>query len=99
MGFFCHLDVGVPTYKVVESQNLSWNEITSQPRDNTVYAVLHCQFDWFEHQELVTDFVYQFKVTPASKMFVLPVQCIVGPLAVVPDLISANVTYIHGFVT
>ncbi len=79
-------------YKLVESRNLSWTDITNQPADNPVYAVLHCQSDWFKYKELVTEFVYKFKVTPASEMFVLPVHCILGPLVVVPDLISANVT-------
>ena len=92
MGFFRHLDVGVPTFKSVESRNLTWEDIAKQPRDDTVYAVLHCQSDWFRYEELVNEFVYQFKVTPASEMFVLPVQCFVGPLAVVPDLISPNNT-------
>ena len=92
MGFFRHLDVGVPTYKYVESRNLTWDNVTVQPLDRTIYAVLHCQSDWFQYSSLVNQFVYKFQVTELSEMFVLPVQCIIGPLLVVPDLISPNVT-------
>jgi hypothetical protein len=92
MGFFRHVDKGVPTYINVESNDASWERISRSNVDTTMYMILHCQSDYFSYSTLQTKFVYKFSVTPVSEMFVLPVGCIVGPLLVINDILEAGRT-------
>ena len=90
MGFFRHANGGLPTYNYVERMNFSWSQVEQSGRDTTTYMVLHCSALKFQYRELVRNFVYKFEMTPLTDMYVLPVDCIVGPLAVFPDLVSAT---------
>jgi hypothetical protein len=88
MGFFRHMDTGVPMFNNVERRDLSWNNILSSGRDSTLYMVLHCETDYFDFGTLVKKFVHQFRMTDIRHMFVLPVDCIVGSLLVVNDVFA-----------
>lgn len=91
MGFFRHDDKGCPTYNNVERMNLSWDEVRSSQRDGAMYMVLHCSALKFKYKNLVRNFIYKFEMTPLTEMYVLPVDCIVGPLVVIADIVSARV--------
>lgn len=91
MGFFRHDDSGCPTYNNVERMNLSWDEVRSSQRDGAMYMVLHCSALKFKYKNLVRNFIYKFEMTPLTEMYVLPVDCIVGPLVVIADIVSARV--------
>ena len=86
--FFRHCDTGIPTYSLVEQQDKSWEEIQSGPKDTTTYVMLHCQDRAFSYSDLQSMFIYKFKMTALTSMYVLPISCIVGPLAVVPNFLS-----------
>jgi hypothetical protein len=68
----------------------SWDDIASSPKDQTIYVILHCQDKEFSYSELQSMFIYKFKMTALSSLYVLPLSSIVGPLAVVPDMIAYN---------
>jgi hypothetical protein len=88
--FFRHCDIGVPTFKYAEENDLSWEEIASSPKDETIYVMMHCQDREFSYSDLQSMFIYKFKMTSLTSLYVLPLSSIVGPLAVVPDMIEYN---------
>jgi hypothetical protein len=90
MRFFKHRDAGVPTYINVERRDLDWNSVTNSNVDETLDVVLHCETDYFKFSQFTEEFVRKFKMTPITDMFVLPIQCIVAPILVVPDFEDAG---------
>jgi hypothetical protein len=86
--FFRHSDKGVPTFSLTEQKDMSWDDVTNSDIDPTTYVVLHCQDREFHYSDLQSQFIYRFKMTALTSMYVLPISCIMGPLNVVPDFIG-----------
>ena len=87
MGFFRYTDIGMLTYKHLEMESYNKADITKM-RDDTLYAVFHCQTNYFKHEALEKTFFRKFSVTEHSEMYILPAVCIRGPMLVVPDIIA-----------
>ena len=87
MGFSRYTDIGMLTYKHLEMESYNKADITKM-RDDTLYAVFHCQTNYFKHEALEKTFFRKFSVTEHSEMYILPAVCIRGPMLVVPGIIS-----------
>eukprot|EP00956_Cyclotella_meneghiniana_P006238 scaffold8149_cov79-Cyclotella_meneghiniana.AAC.1 len=85
MGFFRYKDSGSLTPYNLDVLSLHPNEINNQI-DETLYAVLHCQTQYFSFHRLEYQFVRKFRMTDETKMYILPAKCLVAPVLVVPDL-------------
>jgi hypothetical protein len=89
--FFRHKDMNVPTFKYTEQQDQSWEDIQQhRKRDSTTYMILHCQRDNFSLTNMQNKFIVKYKMTSLTEMYVLPIDCIVSPLLVIPDFIAKN---------
>jgi hypothetical protein len=59
---------------------------------------MHCETDYFDYETLVKKFVHRFRMTNIRDMFVLPVDCIVGSLLVVNDILDEGETSNERFI-
>ena len=98
MGFFRYSDIGMLTYKHLEMEGRTVHEL-EHDRDDTLYAVLHCQSSYFKHAALEKTFFRKFTMTDHSEMYILPANCLRGPMLVVPDIEEPEVVSQTNFMT
>eukprot|EP00956_Cyclotella_meneghiniana_P036428 scaffold125722_cov23-Cyclotella_meneghiniana.AAC.4 len=89
MGFYSYASSGMLTYKTIEMEGLDAYEAIGRS-DDTLYAVLHRQKKYFKHAALEHTFFRKFSMMDHSQMYILPVNCIRGPMLVVPDIVGEN---------
>lgn len=87
MGFFRYTSAGTMTFKNQEVVHVPPEELSGYV-DPTLYAVLHCQN--FSYGTLQANFIRKFLMMDDKSMYILPAQCIKGPLVVVPDIEAAD---------
>ena len=91
MGMFQYKTKHAPTYDRVEMQNLDWESIeNSELPDPKTYMVLHCSEDKLNFKDIRSKFIYPFTMTALADIYILPIEMINGPIAVIPDLIRPN---------
>ena len=89
MGFYNYASSGMLTYKTIEMEGVDASEAIGRS-DDTLYVVLHCQKKYFKHAALEHTFFRKFRMMDHSHMYILPVNCIRGPMLVVPDIVGEN---------
>eukprot|EP00956_Cyclotella_meneghiniana_P022016 scaffold40896_cov41-Cyclotella_meneghiniana.AAC.5 len=85
MGFFRYADTGILTFKCMEMEGMVASEAVKYP-DDTLHVVLHCQKKYFKHGALEHMFCRKFTMTDHSQVYILPENCIRGPMLVVSDI-------------
>lgn len=89
MGFVRYKDVHALTYEKMEIQGLD-PQAAAQQCDKTVYALVHCQTQYFSYSRLQSQFFRKFVMEEADSMRLIPARCLKGPLLVIPDIEDAN---------
>ena len=83
-------DLGMLTYRHLEMDRLSGQELINR-HDDTIYTVLHCQSSYFKHAALERTFFCKFTMTDQSEVYILPDNCLPGPMLVVHEVEDVNV--------
>ena len=90
MGFVQYVTPGIMTFKHMEIDGMSPEEIVGV-KDETLYAIVHCQSTYFSYSRLQSQFIRKFSMQPSTDMWILPATCIRGPVIVVPDIEDASI--------
>jgi len=92
LGFFKYETPGFPSWKYADREGMSVSEIDDQQlRDDTMYMVIHACDDWCSRVELESEMCRYMSLAPGDDyVYILPVHCIRGPLAAIPNYGSYN---------
>ena len=94
-GFFQYCTPGYPTYHLKNVSKFSKENIAAQKMsDNKTYAVIDCNTSMVDMSKFYRTMVTPFRidVDVEGSLYILPVECIVAPLAVVTNWKSKDST-------
>lgn len=94
-GFFQYCTPGYPTYHLTNVAKFSNDNIAAEKMcDNKTYAVIDCNKSMVDIRKLYRTMVTPFNidVDVGKSLYILPVECIVAPLAVVTNWKSKDST-------
>ena len=87
LGFFRYKTPGYPSYRSIEMSGMSVADVrNANEREDTVYMIFHACTNWRSRESLEKSFSVPLKLAPGdSYTYCLPVSCIRGPIAAIPD--------------
>ena len=95
MGYITYKDVGALTFHHMEQLGLK-AEDASDLVDDTLYAIVQCQTQYFSYSCMQSQFFRRFVMEDADKMRILPAKCIKGPpVLVIPGIVNATSPLLH----
>lgn len=92
LGFFKYDTPGFPSWKFADHEARSVSDIEDEQLiDDTMYMVIHACNDWCSREELESEMCKPLTLAPGDDyIYILPVHCIRGPLAAIPNFGSPN---------